>query len=53
LAFDPDTITMDSIKSSTNYSNLTKKQKSTIDRAPSTFMAWALLAAYDPKNNKP
>ncbi len=46
-------ITMESISNSSNYAGLNAKQKSTINNAPTVFMAWALLAAYDPKNSKP
>jgi len=47
--FNPE-ITMDSIKATTNYSSLSKSEKSKVDSAPSSFMALALLTAYE---NKP
>ncbi len=39
-------VTMDSIKSSTNYQGLSADEKQKIDSAPSDFMAFALLTAY-------
>ena len=39
-------VTMESIKSSTNYQGLSADEKQKIDSAPSDFMAFALLTAY-------
>ena len=39
-------VTMESIKSSTNYQGLSADEKQKIDSAPSDFMAFALMTAY-------
>ncbi|QBQ72828.1 hypothetical protein CRP7_gp35 [Roseobacter phage CRP-7] len=50
-SFNPE-MTIDSIKATDNYNKLSKEEKLKIDSAPSSFMALALLTAYENKPNK-